>query len=181
MSFDPDTYTITIRKENIDGDIYFVGRVAEFPNISAFEDTFEDARSTVIDAINTLKLIADQDGVAIPEPMQSSEVEYSGRVTLRLPKTLHARLDRLAKAEDVSLNQIMITGLATYVGEADGLSRAAKVVADTVINVARNAAFFLASKVSESKPTPPSTIAITSPYVNLSNLNYEVIPSIEAR
>jgi predicted RNase H-like HicB family nuclease len=175
MSFDPETYTITIRKENVDGDIYFVGRVAEFSNISAFEDTFEDARSSVIDAINTLKMIADQDGVAVPGPTPSSEIEYSGRVTLRLPKTLHARLDHLAKAEDVSLNQIMITGLATYVGEADGLSRAATVVADTVINAAKNAFYFFASGISVSKPTPPST-------GNLPNLSYALITSsIEAR
>jgi len=182
MSFDPDTYTITIRKENVDGDVYFVGRVAEFPNISAFEDTFEDARSMVLGAINTLKMIADQDGVAFPEPNPSSEVEYSGRVTLRLPKTLHAHLDRLAKAEDVSLNQIMNVGLATYVGEVDGLSKAAKVVADTVVSVAKSAAFYFA-KITESKPTPPSPSSITFPnlYGDLYNLNYEVIPSIPGR
>lgn len=154
MIFDPDTYTITIRKENVDGDIYFVGRVAEFPNISAYEDTFEDAHSMVIDAINTLKTIADREGVAFPDPSPVSEVEYSGRVTLRLPKTLHARLDRMANEEGVSLNQLIVTAVATYTGEADGLARAAKVVGETLLSAARSVVLHLAN----ISPTPSTTL-----------------------
>ena len=32
MKFDLKAYTITIRKEEIDDEILYVGRVAEFPN-----------------------------------------------------------------------------------------------------------------------------------------------------
>lgn len=55
MKFDPEAYTITIRKEEIDDEILYVGRVAEFPNISVYEEDFETARHLVIDAIQTLK------------------------------------------------------------------------------------------------------------------------------
>ena len=41
-----------------------------------------------------------------PEP-QADWHEFSGRVTLRLPKSLHYRLDRLKDAEGVSLNTLI--------------------------------------------------------------------------
>ena len=44
MKFDPETYLITIRKEEIDDEILYVGRVAEFPNISVYEEDFVTAR-----------------------------------------------------------------------------------------------------------------------------------------
>lgn len=55
MKFDPETYLITIRKEEIDDEILYVGRVAEFPNISVYEEDFVTARNLVINAIQTLK------------------------------------------------------------------------------------------------------------------------------
>ena len=33
MKFDPEAYSITIRKEEIDDEILYVGRVAEFPKV----------------------------------------------------------------------------------------------------------------------------------------------------
>jgi len=55
----------------------------------------------------------------------------SGNIRLRLPRSLHATLSRLATAEGVSLNQLMVTLLsraealsASAEGEARGLARA---------------------------------------------------------
>ncbi len=123
MNFDPESYTITIRKEECYGEILYVGRVAEFPNISSFEETFEDARTLVIDAIQTLKEIADETQVDFPLPYPAPLDELSGRVTLRLSKSLHAKVSRLAAQEDISVNQYLVTAIATYVGEVDGISR----------------------------------------------------------
>jgi predicted HicB family RNase H-like nuclease len=123
MKFDPESYTITIRKEEDDGEILYVGRVAEFPNISAFEDTFEAARALVLDSIQTLKNIADETHAEFPLPYPAPSDEFSGRVTLRLSKSLHAKVSRLAAQDDVSVNQYLVTAVATYVGEVDGISR----------------------------------------------------------
>lgn len=123
MKFDPESYTITIRKEEDDGEVFYVGRVAEFPNISAFEETFEAAHTLVLDSIQTLKKIADETNVEFPLPYPSPSDEFSGRVTLRLPKSLHAKISRIAAQEDVSVNQYLVTAVAFYAGEADGISR----------------------------------------------------------
>ncbi|WP_347888257.1 hypothetical protein ABHF54_12625 [Nitrosomonas europaea] len=68
MKFDPESYTITIRKEEIDDEILYVGRVAEFPNISVYEEDFETTRRLIIDAIHTLKRIADETQSEFPSP-----------------------------------------------------------------------------------------------------------------
>jgi hypothetical protein len=46
----------------------------------------------------------------------SPEQNHSGRVTLRLPKSLHGELIRAAAAEGVSVNRFMIGALAVTLG-----------------------------------------------------------------
>lgn len=79
MNFDPDLYTIMIRKERIDGEDYFVGRVAEFPNVSAFENTQQECLSVIRTALVSIAERAHQLGNKLPEPLQSPVEEASGR------------------------------------------------------------------------------------------------------
>lgn len=123
MIFDPDSYTITIRKENVDGDLLYVGRVAEFDNLSAYEETYEEAREILLDAIQTLKTMSAEQGLPFPPPNPVLSEEHSGRPSLRLPKSLHARAAKLAEQENVSLNTFLVTAIATYVGQCDGIAR----------------------------------------------------------
>ncbi len=51
----------------------------------------------------------------MPQPYES-ETQFSGRVTLRLPKTLHRGLATKAEEEGMSLNQLMVSVLATFRG-----------------------------------------------------------------
>jgi len=139
MNFDPESYTITIRKEECYGEILYVGRVAEFPNINAFEETFEAARALILDAIQTLKKIADETQADFPFPYPAPSDEFSGRVTLRLPRSLHAKVSRIAAQDDVSVNQFLVTAIASYVGEADGISRVVSAAVSLIENVVSNA------------------------------------------
>lgn len=81
MRFDPEAYTITIRKEEIDDEILYVGRVAEFPNISVYEEDFETARHLVIYAIQTLKKIADETHTDFPNPYLATSNEFRERTS----------------------------------------------------------------------------------------------------
>lgn len=123
MKFDPESYSITIRKEDCDGEILYVGRVAEFPNISSFEETYEAAHALVIDSIITLKKIANEANAEFPLPYPALSDEFSGRVTLRLPRSLHAKVSMIATQEDISVNQYLVAAIATHVGEVDGIGR----------------------------------------------------------
>ena len=158
MKFDPESYTISIRKEEDDGETFYVGRVAEFPNISSYEDSFEEAHALVIDSINTLKRIADDTHEEFPLPYPAPEIEFSGRVTLRLSKSLHAKVSKLAAQEDISVNQYLVTAIATHVGEVDGISR----VVSEAVNL-------LAEKVAIAWRSTQSVINNAITPVQLSN------------
>ena len=116
MSFDPEAYTLTIRKENVDGDILFVGRVAELQDVIAYEESYEEAHSILLDAISSLKQIAGEQNRTFPAPFETED-EYSGRVTLRFTKSLHKSASVMAEREGVSLNQFLNTIVAEAVGE----------------------------------------------------------------
>jgi predicted RNase H-like HicB family nuclease len=120
MNFDLDFYTITVRKEDVDGDVFYVGRVAEFPNLCAYENSYDEALAVVRGAINSIKMLADEAGENMPEQLSIAENEFSGRVTLRLPKSLHAQVDRLAVNDGVSLNQYLVAAIASHAGQVSG-------------------------------------------------------------
>jgi predicted RNase H-like HicB family nuclease len=62
-----------------------------------------------------------QAGLEIPEP--SGITDYSGRVLLRMPRSLHQRLSIQAKAEGVSLNQYLVSLLAYSSGRSRPLEQ----------------------------------------------------------
>lgn len=127
--FDPEEYAISVRKERVDGDIFYVGRVAEFPHLTAFEETADEARAVILDAVSTLQEAATEKGEELPAPASIGDEAFSGRFTLRLPKSLHAKMYRLSDREGVSLNQLFTTAIAAYAGEISGAEMVAATVA----------------------------------------------------
>lgn len=112
---DATAYNITIRKGTFDGENCFQAKIVELPDVAEYADTYEEAYSLAIDTIQTTAEIFAQKGKAMPQPIVANE-DYSGRVTLRLPKTLHAALVKKADHEDVSLNQLLVSVLSAYRG-----------------------------------------------------------------
>ncbi len=51
------------------------------------------------------------------QEIRQAEKAYSGKVNLRMPKSLHRDLAHRAEEEGVSLNQFMVVALARAVGE----------------------------------------------------------------
>jgi len=178
MTFDPEAYTITIRKEEHDGEIFYVGKVAEFPNIVSFEESFGEAHVLVIDAIQTLKNIADETQAMLPLPYPAPSDEFSGRVTLRLPKTLHAKVARMAEQDAVSVNQYLVTAIASYVGETDGISKVVSNATNSLshivglavshaVNRAVTTVAFATTRFFETNVTTPSINYVEGPHRNL--------------
>ncbi|MDF9390843.1 toxin-antitoxin system HicB family antitoxin [Vibrio sp. 1151_11] len=118
-NFDPERYTVSVRKEIVEGEELFVARVAELSDVEEYGDTFEEARSLALDTIETAYEMCKEQNIAFPAPSpRYDERELaSGRVTLRMPKTLHARLIQEAELEDVSLNQYLVSSLSMNYGQ----------------------------------------------------------------
>ena len=109
--FDPPRYAITIRQAEFDGETLYEAKVRELPDIAEYAETHEEAYELAIDTLVTTAEALKEQGRVMPYPVQSEE-DYSGRITLRIPKSLHRRLAERAEEESVSLNQYMLSVLA---------------------------------------------------------------------
>lgn len=120
MIINPHDYTITIKRGNFAGEVCFQARVKELPDVEEYADTHEEAYLLAIDTIETTAEIFQEKGKTMPLPQQIAE-DFSGRVTLRVPKSLHRALAEASNEEGVSLNQHLVNILNYYSGYAAGL------------------------------------------------------------
>lgn len=112
--FDAERYTISVRKEIVEGDMLYVARVTELQDIEEYADSRAEAYALAIDSIETAHELCLEKGIIFPEPAihDYSEAQASGRITLRIPKTLHANLVTKAAYESVSLNSFIVHELS---------------------------------------------------------------------
>lgn len=97
-----------------DEDEVFVARVPSLPGCAAHGNTPEDAVREATSAASGILASLRSHGDALPP--EDAIADYSGQLRLRIPRSLHERLARLAVAEGVSLNQELVTLLATGSG-----------------------------------------------------------------
>lgn len=113
--FDPEKYTISVKKIIEDGEVIFVASIAELPDIREYADTAEFARELAIDSIATAYEVFAEQGMIFPKPSDDSKIEnVSGRVTLRLPKSIHAKCIKAAENDGISLNSYLTTCITSY-------------------------------------------------------------------
>lgn len=93
-------YSIVIQWS--DEDMGYIAIVPEFPSLSAFGETPEEATKELMAAQEALIEVYEEDGCELPEP--DILRGYSGQTRLRIEKTLHSRLAFEAKKEGISLN-----------------------------------------------------------------------------
>ena len=112
MNIDGQNYNITVRRGPFEGETLFEARVKELPDLIEYGETFEEAYNLAVDGIETTAAMLAEKGRVMPPPLIPVE-DYSGRVTLRLPRSLHRALAEAAETEGVSLNQQLVAVL-TY-------------------------------------------------------------------
>lgn len=81
----------------------FAASIPDLPGCITCADTIDVLFEMLEDAKKCWLAAAIEDGVNIKEP--ETEESYSGRFSLRIPKTLHKKLTEKARSEGVSLNQ----------------------------------------------------------------------------
>lgn len=106
-----DRYSIHVFADELDGG--YVAVCPEFPGISAFgdsrEEALEEARVALELAIETYR----DEGWPLPEPRGIETQDLpSGEFRVRLPRTMHAQLAKRAATEGVSQNQLVVAYIA---------------------------------------------------------------------
>lgn len=115
MRYYGNEYKVEIFKDNEEG-----GYLAYIPQLDCWGDgeTADAAYQEVITVANDIIAIAAEDGVAIPKPKNTivKEEDCSGKLSLRLPKFVHAELTRRAEKEECSINQLLNSFISMGLG-----------------------------------------------------------------
>jgi antitoxin HicB len=122
-----DAYPIVLaRAVNGDGPSW-IATVEELPGCEAHGATPESAAAAMADAVEQWLREARADGREVPPP--GAAAAHSGKLLVRMPRSLHAELVRASDREGTSLNAYIVAALSASVawrrpGERDE-SRAA--------------------------------------------------------
>jgi antitoxin HicB len=96
-----------------DEDEGYIALAIDLPGCSAFGETQAQALEELQNAIVAWQEAATAAGNPIPPPSRNEVLELpSGKVLLRMPRTLHSQLIAQATAEGVSLNQYVVSSLS---------------------------------------------------------------------
>ena len=97
---------------DVDGS--YSAEIVEFSGCIASGDTAAEALENLESVAADWIVSAIEQGQNIPEPMDSAG--YSGKLVVRMPKSLHQRAAMYAERDGASLNQFIVTCLAEYLG-----------------------------------------------------------------
>lgn len=92
----------------------FRAEIIEFPGCIATGDTAAEALASLEDVAESWLEATLAKGQKVPEPIEN--VPFSGKILVRLPKSLHKKASHQAAREGISLNQFIVTSLAEQVG-----------------------------------------------------------------
>jgi predicted RNase H-like HicB family nuclease len=98
-----------------DDDNGYIALVPEFPHLSAFGKTQQQALEEAQTALSIMIESLQTDGIELPEPHKLSR--HSGQLRIRIPTSLHSRLARDAEIDGVSLNSHILSILAGGTGQ----------------------------------------------------------------
>jgi len=88
----------------------YIATCPDFPGLSAFGETLEEASRQASEALEGFISILKSDNTPLPEPTVLPE--FSGQFRLRLPFTLHKELSVRSRLEGLSLNAYIVYQLS---------------------------------------------------------------------
>lgn len=91
-----------------DEDDGYIAIAPDLPGTSAWGKSETEAIKELHTVIELWIKAARKVGNPIPGPSDRSDVNYSGKFLMRVPRRLHAELAHAAKAQGVSLNQYVL-------------------------------------------------------------------------
>lgn len=117
-------YNFSVKTKRYGDDIEYVVLFDDFPNLIGAGETIEEA---IEEARNNLDVYINycyENSIPVPEPtrFEFKQNIYSGKVTLRMSKSLHERATNNAEKEGVSLNSFVNEAIAFYISSLEKAS-----------------------------------------------------------
>ena len=117
VSLKEKNYRIEILKLSDEDGGGFLATVPSLPGCMSDGETQEEALINVRDAIKCWLETAEELGREIPlEDGYKSEDDYSGKLSLRIPKSLHKQVTDISSKEGCSINQLIMMYISMGVG-----------------------------------------------------------------
>lgn len=138
----------------------FRAEIIEFPGCIAVGDTAAEALANLEDVAASWLEATIARGQRIPDPVESGG--FSGKLVVRLPKTLHKKAARIAAQEGVSLNQFIVSSIAEQVGHSQARSMFARFTRVWEFDFVLPAHFHVAAQSYPCVPCIPGQGLITS-------------------
>jgi predicted RNase H-like HicB family nuclease len=98
----------------------FRSEILEFSGCIATGETREEAIAKIEDVAASWLASALTQGQSIPTPIESND--FSGKIVVRFPRSLHKKAAQIAEIDGVSLNQLIVASVAQYIGQASAAS-----------------------------------------------------------
>ncbi len=143
-------YTVEIVRYQDGG---FFAKIKELEGCMTEGETLEETLELLEDAKKVWLEAALEDCLEIPLPeSMREEKEYSGRILLRLPKSLHKRLVEAAQKEGVSINAYIVSLLSERNVEREILNNLIQRVRGNFYNSAEESSNSYGEYETEYKP-----------------------------
>lgn len=163
-----DEYRFEVYTEYSDyGDKEYVVKYCDLENVIGVGETIALAISAAEENLNYFLNYCKEHGIDVPEPTKHEENEYSGKVTLRMSKGLHKRVDERAKKEGVSVNLLLNEAIASYISYQE--------CADKIVTESAEKISEIVQKMANMEYSYPSfNEQITNSYCsNIQNTDYK--------
>lgn len=113
-------YPIVLKEVTDQNGTYWIAEHPDLPGCKTHGATKEEALLNLEDAKKGWVYAKICDNETIPEPNSCKDIEEcSGRILVRLPKELHYKLLKKAKADETSLNQEILFLISHALGEIE--------------------------------------------------------------
>lgn len=170
-------YPISIFKDDEGG---YIAEVDELSGCLAGGGTPGEAFDNACEAMRSWIESRLKAGLQVPEPR--TEVEFSGKVLLRMPRWLHRRLSQQARTESTSLNQYIVSILAERCGAEQTLASMPNLGTNWVLNSNWQPEQFALLNMGSTFPIPRglSFGRVVQDYARLLGTDYRTQPTVSA-
>ena len=104
----------------------FSAHILEFEGCFSSGQTAEEATRNIEEAMREWIESELEEGRDIPAPIEGGD--FAGSILLRLPKSLHKRVALRARAEGTSMNQLLVSAVASYLSGLDVCDRVGRLL-----------------------------------------------------
>lgn len=138
----------------------FVASIHEFPGCIAEGETSDEALNNLEKTAAAWLESAMATGYPVRDPV--SFYGYSGKIALRIPRGLHKQVAEMSELEGCSVNQLLVTAIAEYVGGTRAFSKLSetvrsevqKIVTGGLVSLSRNGPNSFTISIQSQLPTP---------------------------